>query len=89
MPDYVVSAAFTGEPDAAVPSAERERLKELADGGVLPAAYLPDDLSAAWLVIRGDGPGDARSVVGSLPLYPYMETKDIVEVQQIPLEKEV
>ena len=88
MPDYVVSAAFTGEPDAAMLSAERERLKELADGGVLLAAYLSADLSAAWLVIRGDGPEDARSVVGSLPLYPYMEIKDTLEVQQIPLELE-
>ena len=68
---------------------DSERLKELANGGVLLAAYLPADLSAVWLVIRGDGPEDARSVVGSLSLYPYVEIKDILEVQQIQLEPEV
>jgi len=35
MPDHLVVAAFTREPDAALLPAERERLKELADGGVL------------------------------------------------------
>ena len=55
---------------------------------MLLAAYLFDDLFAVWLVIRGDGPEDARSVVGSLSLYPYVEIKDIMEAQEIPLEPE-
>lgn len=83
MPDHMVIAAFTGEPDAALLLAERERLKELADGGVLRAAYLSADRSEAWLVVRVDGPDAAQNTMESLPLYPYMEIRGIAEVQGV------
>lgn len=43
MPDYMVIASFTSEPDAAMLPDERERLKELVDRDVLLAAYLSTD----------------------------------------------
>lgn len=83
MPDYMVIAAFTSEPDAAMLPDERERLKELVDRDVLLAAYFSTDRSAAWLVLRSDGPVDVQNAMESLPLYPYMEIQEIVEAQQI------
>lgn len=83
MPDHLVTITFTKEPDAALLPAERERLKELTDGGVVRAAYLSAERSAAWLVVRGDGPDAVRDTVESLPLYPYMEMRGIVEVRRI------
>ncbi len=83
MPDHMVVAAFTRESDAALLPAERERLKELADGGVLQAAYLSVDRSEAWLVVRDDDSGGARRAVESLPLYPYMEIRGIAEVNSV------
>ena len=85
MPDYMVIAAFTSEPDAAMLPDERERLKELVDRGVLLAAYLSTDRSAAWLVLSSNGPVDVQKAMESLPLYPYMEIQEIVEAQQIIL----
>lgn len=85
MPDYMVIASFTSEPDAAMLPDERERLKELVDRDVLLAAYLSTDRSAAWLVLRSDGPVDVQNAMKSLPLYPYMEIQEIVEAQQIIL----
>jgi len=73
MPDHLVVAAFTREPDAALLPAERERLKELADGGVLQAAYLSVDRSEAWLVVRDDDSDAARRAMESLPLVVSVE----------------
>ena len=83
MPDHVVTVVFTGEPDAALLPAEQERLKELADRGVVRAAYLSADRSEAWLVVRGEGPEAVRGTMESLPLYPYMQTCGISEVRRI------
>lgn len=83
MRDHMVIAAFTSEPDAALPPAERERLKELTNGDLLRAAYLSADRSEAWLVVRGDGPDAVRNAMESLPLYPYIEIRGIMEVQGI------
>lgn len=83
MPDHMVVAAFTGEPDAALLPAERERLKELVSEGVVRAAYLSADRSEAWLVVRADGPHAIRNTIESLPLYPYMEVRGITQVQGV------
>jgi len=83
MPDHMVVAAFTNEPDAALLPAERERVRELSDGGVLQAAYLSADRSEAWLVIRGDDSDATRNVMESMPLYPYLEIRGIDEVNSI------
>ena len=83
MTDHMVTVAFTGEPDAALLPAERERLKELADGGVVRTAYLSADRSQAWLVLRGDGPEAVGGAMESLPLYPYMEVRGISEARRI------
>ncbi len=85
MPDHMVVATFTGEPDAALLPAERERVRELSDGGILRAAYLSADRSEAWLMIRGEDPDAARDAMESLPLYPYMEIRGIAEVNSIAL----
>jgi len=83
MPDHMVVAAFTSEPDAALLPAEQERVRELSDGGVLRAAYLSADRSEAWLVVRGDDPDAARNAMESLPLYPYLEIQGIAQVNSI------
>lgn len=85
MPDYMIVAAFASEPDATLLPAERKRLKELADGSVLRKAYLSAGRSAAWLVMCCDGLDDVRDALESLPLYPYMEIQEILEVHEISL----
>jgi len=49
------------------------------------AAHLSDDRSEAWLVVSGDGPEAVGGTMESLTLYPYMEIRGIVEVQEIAL----
>jgi hypothetical protein len=79
----MVTAAFTGEPDAALLPAERQRLKDLADGGRAFGVPFRRPRSDAWLVLRADRPDAAQNVMESLPLYPYVEIRAIAEVQKI------
>ena len=58
MPDHMVTAAFTSEPDATLLPVESRRLKELTDEGI---------------VLRGDGLPAVQKALESLPLYPCME----------------
>lgn len=80
---YMVCFEMTGPRDeiVALVPAERARVAELQDAGILEGLYLAGEGGRGWIVMAGDSRAEIDSAVGSLPMAHLMDV-EIVQLRE-------
>ncbi len=77
---FMVTMSFIPNPEiASLVPAERARVAELREAGILESLYLANDSTKAWLIMQGESREAVTEATNSLPLHKFAN----VEIVQL------